>query len=85
MNYVDDPEAYWLHVSSNDQISKFIRNKTLLVENELAQLLSGGAIARKINVTLYYNEVEKDKENLWSLLYMAGFLTKASEEQTRSC
>ena len=83
MNYVDDPEAYWLHVSSNDQISKFIRNKTLLVENELAQLLSGGAIARKINVTLYYNEVEKDKDNLWSLLYMAGFLTKASEEQTR--
>lgn len=53
------------------------------MENELAQLLSGGAIARKINVTLYYNEVEKDKENLWSLLYMAGFLTKASEEQTR--
>ena len=91
MNYVDDvqddldarPEAYWLHVSSNAQIRRFIRNKTPLVERELEKLLSGCAITKKINVTLNYNEVENDKENLWSLLYMAGFLTKASEEQTR--
>ena len=83
MNYVDDPEAYWLHVSSNDQISKFIRNKTLLVENELAQLLSGGVITKEINVLLNYDEVEIDTDNLWTLFYMSGFLTRASEEQIR--
>ena len=91
MNYIKDvqknpnarPKAYWLHVSTNAQIRRFIRNKTPLVENELAQLLSGGVIAKEINVSLNYDEVEIDTDNLWTLLYISGFLTIASEEQIR--
>ena len=80
---IDSPQPYWLHVSSNAQIRRFIRNKTPIVENELAQLLSGCAIAKEINVSLNYDEIEIDTDNLWTLLYMSGFLTIASEEQIR--
>ena len=81
---IDSPQPYWLHVSSNAQIRRFIRNKTPIVENELAQLLSGCAIAKEINVSLNYDEIEIDTDNLWTLLYMSGFLTRRTNPTFRA-
>ena len=82
-NLGDTLKAYWLDVSTNAPIRQYIRNRTPLLAKELALLLSGGAIAQEIMVTLNPDELELTADNFWTILYMAGFLTGASEEQMR--
>ncbi len=82
-NLGDTLKAYWLGVSTNAQVRQFIRNRTPRLVKELAQLLSGGAIAEEIATTLNPDELELSADNFWTILYMAGFLTGASEKQMR--
>ena len=75
-----EPEAYWLNTSGNDNIKRLINktdNKTTIAEVE--KLIEGQTINKKINEQLTHSEIDDSVENIWSLLYMTGYLTLASE------
>ena len=74
------PKAYWINTSGNDIIRQFISSATATVKEELEYLMAGKSVRKIINQELTYRELtgenaEKEKENLWSLLYMTGYLT----------
>lgn len=83
-----DPDAlpanYWANTSGNDVIKKFL-NSNLNVNKDFETLLSGGYVEKRINPNITYGDMtEKDDNkidpvkvemNLWSVLYMTGYLT----------
>ena len=65
------PENYWINTSSNDAVKKFIKTK-----REIETLLAGGEIIKEIHQELIYPEMYQSLENVWSLLFMTGYLTQ---------
>ena len=82
LNYVDalqkspkaPPVRYWANTSGNDVIKRFLFSK-FDVSEEFETLLSGGIIKKHINPNITYGDLIKSETNLWSVLYMTGYLT----------
>ena len=82
LNYVDalqkNPSAlpvnYWANTSSNDAVKRFLESD-FDVTDDFETLLSGGYVEKKINPNITYGDLTKDEMNLWSVLYMTGYLT----------
>lgn len=77
------PQSYWENTSHNQIIRKFIERKDLWKEEHindaLETLLAGGYITQKIAESLTYDMLHSSADNLWSLLYLTGYLTQAPE------
>ena len=69
------PKAYWINTSGNDIVRKFISSATATMKDEIEQLMSGEPVRKTINQELTYRELNANRENLWSMLYMTGYLT----------
>lgn len=73
------PQNYWLHTSGNELISHFVRDLGEQVEptkSELEQLINGGSVQKEIRQDLTYKELYASPENIWSALFMTGYLTQ---------
>ena len=89
INYVDhlqadpaaDPEAYWINSSSNSLVKRLISRADKSTKNEIERLLAGEAIEKKIYLELTYDEIDNSVENIWSVLFTTGYLTKAGEAE----
>lgn len=68
------PVNYWVNTSSNDAIKKFLESD-FDVNDDFEVLLKGGIVERKINPNITYGDLTKSETNLWSILYMTGYLT----------
>ena len=77
------PQPYWLNTSDNALIKRLFPGKYLEMADGIASLVSGGVLETQVNLTPTYESLDSSPKNLWSLLYLSGYLTKASEEQTR--
>lgn len=77
------PQPYWLNTSDNALIKRLFPGKYLEMVDGIASLVSGGVLEAQVNLTPTYESLDSSPKNLWSLLYLSGYLTKASEEQTR--
>lgn len=77
---VEKPENYWEHTSDNAVIEQFLTQTNFDVTEKFEVLLSGGYIKEEINENLTYKYLMSSEENLWSLLYMTGYLTKVNPE-----
>ena len=77
-NYADSfPENYWINTSSNDAVKKFIQmSNNLTTKREIEKLLAGEEITKEIHQELTYPEMYQSLENVWSLLFMTGYLTQ---------
>ena len=88
MNYLRDlqrnpkakPASYWKNTSDNSIIRSFIDYAGRSISRKLETLLSGGYIVQKIEENLTYDYLHSSEENLWSILYLTGYLTQAREE-----
>jgi len=72
------PKAYWINTSGNDMVRSLIdyaANGTTQMEVE--ELIAGRTITKLLNEQLTHNEIKKNVDNIWSLLYMTGYLTIA--------
>lgn len=70
------PKTYWLNTSGNDKVRRLIEMAdTGTAQMEIENLIAGQSIYKTINEQLTHAEVENDIDNLWSLLYMTGYLT----------
>lgn len=71
------PENYWINTSSNDAVRKFIQmSGNLKTRREIETLLTGEEIIKEIHQELVYPEMYQSLENVWSLLFMTGYLTQ---------
>ena len=70
-----DPQAYWDNTSSNELVKRFIELADTMTRRELEELIAGGCVEKKIVENLTYGELEEDKDHLWSVLYLTGYLT----------
>ena len=71
------PENYWINTSSNDAVRKFIQmSDNLKTKREIETLLAGEEIIEEIHQELTYPEMYRSLENVWSLLFMTGYLTQ---------
>ena len=76
---LDDPEAkpkpYWNNTSSNSLVKQFIDMADVTTRSEIEQLVAGKTIRKKIVETLTYGELTESIDNLWSVLFLTGYLT----------
>ena len=87
MNYLWDlqhnpsmkPESYWKNTSDNAIIRSFIDYAGSSITMKLEKLLSGGYIFQKIEENLTYDYLHSSEDNLWSILYLTGYLTRVRE------
>ncbi len=88
LNYCDDlkydpekePHEYWAETSGNEAVNRLIQRTALDPGNEdLIRLLAGKSIRREICRELTVDGADDSEENLWSLLYWTGYLTKQGE------
>ena len=92
LSYVSDlrknpnkrPENYWKNTSHNDIVRSFIDRADLAVTDKFETLLAGGYVKVKICEDLTYDLLHSSEENLWSILYLTGYLTSISSEQVTS-
>ena len=83
INYCDEllaapkafPKNYWANTSGNDLIRRLLMKASLTTKSEVEELLNGGQIIKRIKQELTYREIDDSIENVWSVLYAAGYLT----------
>ena len=73
------PEDYWSNTSGNAIVRRFIDKADTRTRNEIEKLISGEEIVKEIHQDLTYNELDSSIENLWSVLFMTGYLTQRGE------
>ena len=85
MNYLLDcqkkpqakPIGYWKNTSDNAIIRSFIDYAGSNITMKLETLLSGGYILQHVEENLTYDYLHSSEDNLWSILYLTGYLTQA--------
>lgn len=88
MNYMlelqRDPKAkpisYWKNTSDNAIIRSFIDYAGSTITKKLETLMAGGCIVQRVDENLTYDYLHSSEDNLWSMLYLTGYLTRAREE-----
>ena len=71
------PQNYWCNTSSNDAVRRFIEMADVgATKMEIEKLVAGEKITKEIHQELTYQDMYTTIENLWSVLFMTGYLTK---------
>lgn len=89
INYCDEllanpklrPKNYWANTSGNNMVRRFIGKADQNTKNEIERLLKGESISKKIKEELTYQELDDSIDNLWSVLYATGYLTRKGSGQ----
>ena len=72
------PKAYWINSSGNDMVRELIDEAAEGTEQaDIERLIAGETITKVLNEQLTHSEIKDNIDNLWSLLYMTGYLTIA--------
>ena len=70
------PESYWSNTSSNDIIRHLLEMASANTRNEIEKLIAGEFITKEIRNELTYKDIYSSIENVWSVLFMTGYLTQ---------
>lgn len=88
MNYLRDiqrdsrakPASYWKNTSDNAIIRSFIDYAGSSITRKLETLMAGGYITQRIEENLTYDYLHSSENNLWSILYLTGYLTRVRDD-----
>ena len=89
INYVDDlvsdpnvqPKSYWINSSGNDLVKRFIEQADITTKDEIEQLIAGNAVEKRIRSDLTYDEIDNSIDNIWSVLFTTGYLTRLGKAE----
>ena len=92
INYVADlrydpnarPRSFWINSSGNDILRTLLKKATNRTRNERELLVNGACVTKKIREELTYRELYDSIDNLWSVLFTTGYLTKRRETDTNT-
>ncbi len=85
INYVDDikdnpqmyPQSYWVNSSSNEVVRRFLQKAdSASVKSDIERLVAGETVQKEIRMELTYEDMYASIENVWSVLFMTGYLTQ---------
>ena len=73
------PSAFWINSSGNDMVKRFVDKADQTTRDEIEKLVSGGFVEKQLRLDLTYDEIDNKIDNLWSVLFTTGYLTKIGE------
>ena len=71
------PKNYWKNTSHNGILLTFVKRTDFDVSDKFEALLNGETIVQTISDELTYDTLHSTEDNLWSVLLMTGYITKA--------
>ena len=75
----EEPQNFWANTSSNSILNDFINHGRIDCSEKFETLLNGGIITEDIRDDLTYDRISDTEQNLWSVLLMTGYLSKADK------
>ena len=89
MNYLEalqddadaSPLAYWQNTSENSLIKRLFPGSSPEMAQDMADFIAGGCLVKELRPNPTFESLDSTPGNLWTLLYMSGYLTKASMER----
>lgn len=88
------PQNFWINTSGNQVIEHFIErmdrqkkfrkddgteDKARLTKGEMERLINGDAVQKEIHQELTYKDLYSSVDNIWSVLFMTGYLTRRGD------
>ena len=73
------PQTYWINSSGNSLVRRLINRADSSTKDEIERLIACEAIEKVIRQDLTYDEIENSIDNIWSVLFTTGYLTKVGE------
>ena len=73
------PSAFWINSSGNDMVKRFVDKADQTTRDEIEKLVAGGIVEKQLRLDLTYDEIDSTIDNLWSVLFTTGYLTKVGE------
>ena len=74
-----EPDNYWADSSSNVILNDFVNHRKIDASEKFETLLNGGIITENISEELTYDHLGDSEKNLWSVLLMTGYVSKADK------
>ncbi len=75
------PKNYWKNTSHNGILLTFVKHSDFDVAGKFEKLLNEGTIVQMISDELTYDTIHSTEDNLWSVLLMTGYVTKADPDE----
>ena len=75
------PKNYWKNTSHNGILLTFVKHSDFDVAGKFEKLLNEGTIVQMISDELTYDTLHSTEDNLWSVLLMTGYVTKADPDE----
>ena len=75
------PGNYWKNTSHNGILLTFVKRTDFDVTGKFEKLLNNEPVVQKISDELTYETLHSSEDNLWSVLLMTGYITKADPEE----
>ena len=76
------PQNYWINTSGNEVLRHFISgmaSQRMVTKAQMERLVEGETVQKEIYQELTYPELYASSDNLWSTLFMTGYLTQRGE------
>ena len=70
------PQSYWINTSGNDLVKRFVNRADKTTRDEMERLIAGESVEKEIRLELTYDEIDQSIDNLWSVLFTTGYLTR---------
>ena len=81
-NYPDArPKNFWKNTSHNGILLTFVKRTDFDVAEKFEIILNGGTVTQTISDALTYDTLHSSEDNLWSVLLMTGYITKADPNE----
>ncbi len=75
------PKNYWKFISRNGILLTFVERTDFDVTEKFETLLNGGTVMQPVSDELTYDTLYASEDNLWSVLLMTGYITKACPDE----
>lgn len=79
----EEPQNFWANTSSNVILDEFVNHSEIDASEKFEVLLNGGSITEDICEELTYDHLADSENNLWSVLLMTGYVSKADRSASR--
>ena len=77
------PQPYWMNTSGNSIVLHLLKHADPDVREKFETLLEGGCIPVQLSELQTYNSLTSSGDTLWNILYLTGYLTRASDALAR--
>lgn len=75
------PKCYWKNSSHNGILLSFVGRTDFDVSGKFEAMMNGGTIEQTVSDMQTYDTLHSSEDNLWSVLIMTGYVTKANPDE----